>query len=43
MRKLFILRGAMASGKSTFIKENNLDDYTLNPDKIRFISAIYLN
>ena len=25
----------MASGKSTFIKENNLEDYTLNPDKIR--------
>lgn len=37
MRKLFILRGAMASGKSTFIKENNLDDYTLNPDKIRLM------
>lgn len=37
MRKLFILRGVMGSGKSTFIKENNLDDYTLNPDKIRLM------
>lgn len=37
MRKLFILRGAMASGKSTFIKDNNLEDYTLNPDKIRLM------
>ena len=37
MRKLFILRGAMASGKSTFIKNNNLEDYTLNPDKIRLM------
>ena len=26
MRKLFILRGAMASGKSTFIMKNNLED-----------------
>ncbi len=37
MRKSFILRGAMASGKSTFIKNNNLEDYTLNPDKIRLM------
>ena len=37
MRKLFVLRGAMASGKSTFIKNNNLEDYTLNPDKIRLM------
>ena len=25
MRKLVILRGAMGSGKSTFIEKNNLD------------------
>ncbi len=37
MRKLFILRGVMGSGKSTFIKDNNLGDYTLNPDKIRLM------
>ena len=37
MRKLFILRGAMASGKSTFIRNNDLEDYTLNPDKIRLM------
>jgi len=37
MKKLFILRGAMASGKSTFIKDNNLEGYTLNPDKIRLM------
>ena len=27
----------MASGKSTFIKENNLEDYTLSTDKIRLM------
>ncbi len=27
----------MASGKSTFIKDNKLEDYTLNPDKIRLM------
>ena len=27
----------MGSGKSTFIKENNLEDYTLNSDKIRLM------
>ena len=37
MRKLFILRGAMASGKSTFIRNNDLEDFTLNPDKIRLM------
>lgn len=37
MRKLFVLRGAMASGKSTFIKNNKLEDYTLNTDKMRLM------
>ena len=37
MKKLFILRGAMGSGKSTFIKENNLEDYTLSTDTIRLM------
>ena len=27
----------MASGKSTFINNNNLEDFTLNPDKIRLM------
>ena len=37
MRKLFVLRGAMASGKSTFIMNNDLEDFTLNPDKMRLM------
>ena len=37
MRKLVILRGAMGCGKSTFIKENNLELYTLSSDKIRLL------
>ncbi len=35
MRKLVILRGAMGCGKSTFIKEHNLENYTLSSDQIR--------
>ena len=35
MRTLLLLRWAMASGKSTFIKENNLEPYTLEADKFR--------
>lgn len=27
MKKLLLLRGAPASGKSTFIKDNNLEPY----------------
>lgn len=37
MRKLIILRGVMGSGKSSFIKEHNLEDYTLCADKIRLM------
>lgn len=37
VRKLFILRGAMASGKSTFIKNNDLEDFTLSADRIRLM------
>ena len=37
MRNLFILRGAPASGKSTWIKENNLEPYTLSTDQIRLL------
>ena len=35
MRTLLLLRGIQASGKSTWIKENNLEPYTLNADNIR--------
>jgi len=37
VRKLFILRGAMASGKSTFIRNNDFENFTLNSDKIRLM------
>ena len=37
MRKLFVLRGAMASGKTTFIKEHNLEMYTLSSDNLRLM------
>ena len=35
MRTLLLLRGAQASGKSTWVAENNLEPYTLNADNIR--------
>ena len=35
MRTLLLLRGAMGSGKSTFIKENNLEPYVLEADRFR--------
>lgn len=37
MNKLILLRGIPASGKSTFIKENGLEQYTINVDKIRLL------
>lgn len=43
MRTLFILRGAPASGKSTWIKENHLEAYTISADEIRLLlqSPVY--
>ena len=43
MRDLLLMRGAPGCGKSTFIKEHNLDVYTICPDKIRLLyeSPIY--
>lgn len=37
MRLLYILRGSPASGKSTWIKENHLESYTLSADNIRLL------
>ncbi len=37
MRALVILRGAMGSGKSTWLKDNDLEAYTLSPDQIRLM------
>ena len=43
MRTLLLLRGAPGSGKSTWVKENGLQDYTLEADKFRTLvtSPIY--
>ena len=35
MRNLVVLRGCPGAGKSTWIKENGLEPYTLSPDNIR--------
>ncbi len=37
MRNLILLRGAMCSGKSSWIKENKLEQYTLCADEIRLL------
>ena len=37
MRELIILRGLPGSGKSTWIKNKGLEDYTLSPDKLRMM------
>lgn len=39
MRKLIILRGASGCGKSTFIKDNDLENYTLSTDTLRLMYA----
>lgn len=39
MRSLLLMRGAPGSGKSTWIKENNLEQYTLSPDTIRVMCS----
>lgn len=42
MKLLIILHGAPASGKSYFVKQNDLEDLTLSTDKIRLMySSIY--
>lgn len=37
MRQLVLLRGAQGSGKSTWIKNNGLEDYALSADTIRLM------
>lgn len=37
MRTLLLMRGAMGSGKSTFIEQNGLNPYVLEPDVIRMM------
>lgn len=37
MRHLVLMRGGQGAGKSTFIKENNLEQYTLSADSIRLL------
>lgn len=37
MRTMVILRGSPGSGKSTWVKEMNLENYTLSADNIRLL------
>lgn len=37
MRTLLLMRGAPGSGKSTWIKENGLEQYTLEADRFRML------
>ena len=37
MRTLLLMRGAMGAGKSTFIEQNELNPYVLEPDVIRMM------
>ena len=39
MRTLLLLRGAPGAGKSTWIEENNLQNYTLEADKFRQLTS----
>lgn len=39
MRTLLILRGAPGAGKSTWIKNNHLEDWTISPDHIRTLCS----
>lgn len=37
MKQLLIMRGAPGAGKSTWVKNNDLEQYTLSPDDIRLL------
>ena len=41
MRKLFLLRGAPGSGKSSFIARHHLNPYAISRDQIRLLSAAF--
>ena len=41
MRELYLTMGSPASGKSTFIQEHNLEDYTIVADKVRTLFGRY--
>lgn len=41
MRELYLTVGAPAIGKSTWIKEMGLEDYTVSSDEIRHIVSNY--
>lgn len=41
MRQLILMRGSIGSGKSTWIKEQGLADYTLSADKLRVMLGNY--
>ena len=41
MRQLVLMRGCIGSGKSTWIRQNGLEDYTLSADKIRVLAGSY--
>lgn len=39
MRTLLLMRGAPGSGKTTWIREHGLEDYTLSPDNVRVLCS----
>lgn len=39
MRTLLLMRGAPGAGKSTWIKNHNLEQYTLSPDNLRVLCS----
>lgn len=43
MRTLLLLRGAPGSGKSTWIRENNLEQYALEADRFRNGRVLHIN
>lgn len=42
MRKLFILYGPQGSGKTTFVQENHLEEFSVNADEIRRLFSRYI-
>ena len=42
MRKIFLLRGAPGSGKSSFIARHHLQPYAISRDEIRLLLSLAL-